>query len=179
MQDYLFRAVAAEAGRLGLVVHVRTGSGWGKLLDNRGADPMLLDSVLNDPALRKTQFVLLHGGVPFDRRRATRRFIVKPNVSTNGGGAVLGLLHSADEVARMNPAVARHAAGTRHLRQRCRAVRRRHGLGRSHVDGHRESGTRFSASRSPNSSAIAQSRLTAPKSSPRRCCATTRSRYIS
>jgi hypothetical protein len=49
LQDYLFRAVAAEAGRLGLVVHIHTGSGCGEFFDDRGADPMLLDSVLNDP----------------------------------------------------------------------------------------------------------------------------------
>ena len=97
LQDYLFRAVAAEAGRLGLVVHIHTGSGCGEFFDDRGADPMLLDSVLNDPALRNTQFVLLHGGVPFDRHNTT--LIVKPNVWVDM--SVLGLLHSADEVARI------------------------------------------------------------------------------
>ena len=56
---------------------------------------MLLDSVLNNPTLRKTQFVLLHGGVPFDRHNTT--LIVKPNVWVDM--SVLGLLHSADEVA--------------------------------------------------------------------------------
>ena len=97
LQDYLFRAVAAEAGRLGLVVHIHTGSGCGEFFDDRGADPMLLDSVLNDPALRKTEFVLLHGGVPFDRHNTT--LIVKPNVWVDM--SVLGLIYSADEVARI------------------------------------------------------------------------------
>ena len=97
LQDYLFRVVAAEAGRLGLVVHIHTGSGCGEYFDDRGADPMLLDSVLNDPVLRKTQFVLLHGGVPFDRHNTT--LIVKPNVWVDT--SVLGLIYSADEVARI------------------------------------------------------------------------------
>lgn len=97
LQDYLFRAVAAEAGRLGLVVHIHTGSGCGEFFDDRGSDPMLLDSVLNDPSLRRTQFVLLHGGVPFDRHNTT--LIVKPNTWVDM--SVLGLLYSADEVARI------------------------------------------------------------------------------
>jgi hypothetical protein len=97
VQDYLFRVVAGEAGRLGLAVHIHTGSGCGESFDDRGADPMLLDSVLNDAALRKTQFVLLHGGVPFDRHNTT--LIVKPNVWVDM--SVLGLIYSADEVARI------------------------------------------------------------------------------
>jgi hypothetical protein len=97
LQDYLFRAVAVEAGRLGLVVHIHTGSGCGEFFDDRGSDPMLLSSVLNDPALRKTEFVLLHGGVPFDRHNVS--LIVKPNVWVDV--SVLGLLYSSDEVARM------------------------------------------------------------------------------
>jgi predicted TIM-barrel fold metal-dependent hydrolase len=58
---------------------------------------MLLDSVLNDPALRRTAFVLLHGGVPFDRHNMT--LIVKPNVWVDM--SVLALIYSADEVARI------------------------------------------------------------------------------
>src|SRR4029079_7291381 len=78
LQDYLFPAVAAEARQLRVWGHTHTGSCCGEFFDDRGADPMLLDSVLNDPALRKTQFVLLHGGVPFERPNAT--LIAKTNV---------------------------------------------------------------------------------------------------
>jgi predicted TIM-barrel fold metal-dependent hydrolase len=58
---------------------------------------MLLDSVLNDPALRKTNFVLLHGGAPFDRHNAV--LIVKPNVYVDT--SVLELLYSPAELARI------------------------------------------------------------------------------
>ncbi|MDQ3917914.1 MAG: amidohydrolase family protein, partial [Acidobacteriota bacterium] len=44
----------------------------------KGSEPALLESAFNDPALRKTNFVILHGGAPFDREIA---FLVgKPNV---------------------------------------------------------------------------------------------------
>lgn len=78
IQNYIFRVIASEAGRLGLAVHIHTGSGCGEFFDDRGADPMLLSSVLNDPSLRSTNFVLLHGGTPFNRSMAS--LILKPNV---------------------------------------------------------------------------------------------------
>lgn len=67
LQDYLFRYIAAECGRLGMAVHLHTFGGVGRYFDVRGADPLNLQSVLNDPALRKTNFVLVHGGWPFTR----------------------------------------------------------------------------------------------------------------
>jgi len=67
LQDYLFRRVALECGRLNLPVHVHVGAGEGGWFYNSTASPFLLDPVLNDPRLRKanTKFVLIHGGLPF------------------------------------------------------------------------------------------------------------------
>jgi hypothetical protein len=82
LQDYLFRYVAREAGRLGLAVHIHTGYGCGGYFKLAGADPLLLESVLDDPALRKTRFVLLHGGAgPFTKEVAA--LLMKPNVYTD------------------------------------------------------------------------------------------------
>jgi predicted TIM-barrel fold metal-dependent hydrolase len=78
LQDFLFRAVAREAGRLGLAVHIHTGAGCGNYFYLKGSEPVLLESAFNDPALRKTTFVLLHGGAPFDREIAF--LVAKPNV---------------------------------------------------------------------------------------------------
>src|SRR5579871_3592226 len=79
LQDYLFRYIAREAGRLGLAVHLHTGGGCGGYFYMEGANPLLLESAFNDPALRKTNFVMLHGGsggfeqfVPY--------LLMKPNV---------------------------------------------------------------------------------------------------
>jgi predicted TIM-barrel fold metal-dependent hydrolase len=97
LQDFLFRYIAADAGRLGLVVQIHTGAGCGTYFDERGSDPMLLDSVLNDATLRQTRFVLLHGGSPFDRHITS--LILKPNAWVDT--SVLELLVSPAELARM------------------------------------------------------------------------------
>jgi hypothetical protein len=97
LQDYLFHTIGAKAGELGLAVHIHTGSGCGEYFNDPGSDPMLLSSVLNDPTLRKTNFVLLHGGMPFDRHNAV--LIVKPNVYVDT--SVLELLYSPAELARI------------------------------------------------------------------------------
>jgi uncharacterized protein len=62
LQDYLFRVIAREAGRLGMAVHLHTGTGCGTYFDVMGANPGNLESVLDDVTLRKTTFVLVHGG---------------------------------------------------------------------------------------------------------------------
>src|SRR6185295_10663698 len=64
LQDFLFRYIAREAGRLGLVVHIHSADGAGGYFEARGSDPILLESALNDPALRPTKFVVVHGGWP-------------------------------------------------------------------------------------------------------------------
>ena len=97
LQDYLFRRVVAQAGGLGLAVHIHTGGGCGSFFDDRGADPTLLSSVFNDPALRQTNFVLLHGGYPFDRHVAS--LLNKPNVYVDF--SALDLLLSSAELARV------------------------------------------------------------------------------
>jgi uncharacterized protein len=82
LQDVLFREIAREAGRLGLAVHIHTGAGCGGYFDIAGSNPELLDSVLDDPTLRQTKFVLLHGGSgPYSKQTAF--LLGKPNVYTD------------------------------------------------------------------------------------------------
>jgi predicted TIM-barrel fold metal-dependent hydrolase len=78
LQDFLFRYVAREAGRLGLAVHIHTGGGVGGYYGMAGGNPLLLEPVFNDPTLRKTNFVLIHGGWPFAEQAAA--LLLKPNV---------------------------------------------------------------------------------------------------
>jgi hypothetical protein len=77
LQDFLFRYIAAECGRLGMAVHLHTNAGAGGYFHVGGANPLLLESVLNDPDLRKTRFVMLHGGWPFTREITA--LLSKPN----------------------------------------------------------------------------------------------------
>ena len=67
LQDFLFRYIAAECGRLGMAVHLHTMAGSGSYFDVAGANPLRLESVLDDPGLRGTHFVMIHGGWPFTR----------------------------------------------------------------------------------------------------------------
>jgi hypothetical protein len=78
VQDFLFRFIAREAGRLGLAVHIHCTAGAGSYYSLRTANPLLLEPLFNDPALRKTNFVLIHGGWPFIKEAA--HLMVKPNV---------------------------------------------------------------------------------------------------
>ncbi|HZD49537.1 MAG TPA: amidohydrolase family protein [Silvibacterium sp.] len=78
LQDFLFRYIASECGRLGMPIHFHTMSGGGGYFDIAGDNPLLLEPVFNDPGLRKTRFVMLHGGWPFVREAGS--LLQKPNV---------------------------------------------------------------------------------------------------
>jgi predicted TIM-barrel fold metal-dependent hydrolase len=78
LQDFLFRYIAGECGRLGMAVHLHTLSGGGGYFAIAGVNPLLLEPIFNDPRLRHTNFVLLHGGWPFVREAGS--LLQKPNV---------------------------------------------------------------------------------------------------
>jgi predicted TIM-barrel fold metal-dependent hydrolase len=78
LQDFLFRYVAREAGRLNLAVHIHAIGGAGAFYKQSGSNPLLLESAFNDPSLRKTNFVIIHGGYPFTKQTAA--LMSKPNV---------------------------------------------------------------------------------------------------
>jgi predicted TIM-barrel fold metal-dependent hydrolase len=79
LQDYLFRHIAKEAGRLELPIQIHTmAGGLGSYFVSSGANPLLLEPLFNDPSLRKTKFVLVHTGEPWDK--LTRAMFGKPNV---------------------------------------------------------------------------------------------------
>ncbi len=78
LENYLFRVIAAEAGRLGLAVHIHVLETFGGYYDARGAQPERLEPVFDDSTLRGTNFVMLHGGWP--AWGETEAMISKPNV---------------------------------------------------------------------------------------------------
>jgi uncharacterized protein len=78
LQDFLFYYIAREAGRLGLAVHIHCISGAGGFYRQSGSNPLLLEAVFNDSGLRKTKFVVVHGGYPFTKEMAS--LMSKPNV---------------------------------------------------------------------------------------------------
>ena len=78
LQDFLFRYIAQECGRLGMAVHLHAMSGGGSYFSIAGDNPLLLEPIFNEPRLRKTNFVLLHGGWPYVREIGA--LLQKPNV---------------------------------------------------------------------------------------------------
>jgi predicted TIM-barrel fold metal-dependent hydrolase len=78
LQDYIFRYIAREASRIGLVVHIHPGFGDGRYFDVQGSNPLLLEPVFNDPIPQNTKFVIIHGGWPFAKQTAA--MLLKPNV---------------------------------------------------------------------------------------------------
>jgi predicted TIM-barrel fold metal-dependent hydrolase len=77
LQDYIFRYIATECGRLGMQVHLHVAHGGGGYFNTSWANPMLLEPLLNDPTLRKTNFVMIHGGWPWTREITP--LLTKPN----------------------------------------------------------------------------------------------------
>src|SRR5215469_12199239 len=65
LQDYLFRTIALECGRLGMAVHFHSMAGAGSYFSIAGGNPINMEPLFNDPAMRHTNFVMLHGGWPF------------------------------------------------------------------------------------------------------------------
>jgi predicted TIM-barrel fold metal-dependent hydrolase len=78
LQNFLFRRIAQEAGRLKLAVHFHSAAGCGTYFRLADANPLNMESVFDDPALRGTTFVIIHGGWPFTKEAAA--LMMKPNV---------------------------------------------------------------------------------------------------
>jgi predicted TIM-barrel fold metal-dependent hydrolase len=78
LQNFLFYFIAREAGRLGMAIHFHSMPGCGDSFMQRGANPLLMEAAFNDPALRKTNFVIIHGGWPYTKEVAA--LFQHPNV---------------------------------------------------------------------------------------------------
>jgi hypothetical protein len=64
-QDYIFRVLIEQAGKLGLPVHFHSAVGPGDYFSLRNGNPLNLENVLRDPRYSKVKFVLIHGGYPY------------------------------------------------------------------------------------------------------------------
>ena len=78
LQDYLFRAIAREAGRQKLAIQIHVLETFGSFYSPRGSAPHLLEPAFNDSTLRGTKFIIVHGGWPLVGE--TQGLMSKPNV---------------------------------------------------------------------------------------------------
>lgn len=67
-QDYIFRYLIAQTGRLHLQVHVHSAVGSGNYYHLAEGNAMDLENILRDPRYKDTIFVMIHGGFPYDRQ---------------------------------------------------------------------------------------------------------------
>jgi hypothetical protein len=95
LQDFLFRYIASEAGRLGMAIHIHSFPGAGNYFREQDCDPLLLESVFNDPELRNTKFVIIHGGGQFAQH--TSAMLWKPNVYADL--SLISLIWTPDQLA--------------------------------------------------------------------------------
>ncbi|HEV2400962.1 MAG TPA: amidohydrolase family protein [Candidatus Sulfotelmatobacter sp.] len=66
-QDFIFRYLITEGGRLHLPVHIHTAVGIGDYFNLSQSNIMNLESVIRDPRYSQTTFVMIHGGYPLER----------------------------------------------------------------------------------------------------------------
>ena len=66
-QDFVFRFLVTEGGRLHLPVHIHSSAGAGDYFSISGVNVLNLENVLRDPRYLSTTFVLIHGGYPFEK----------------------------------------------------------------------------------------------------------------
>jgi len=63
-QDYVFRVLIDQAGKLNLPVHFHSAVGIGDYFSLTDGNPLNLENVLRDPRYKNVKFVLIHGGYP-------------------------------------------------------------------------------------------------------------------
>ncbi|HEV8447961.1 MAG TPA: amidohydrolase family protein [Gemmatimonadaceae bacterium] len=78
VEDYLFRAIAREAGAQKMPVQIHVLETFGGFYATHGSAPHLLEPAFNDSTLRGTKFVIVHGGWPLVGE--TQALLSKPNV---------------------------------------------------------------------------------------------------
>ena len=69
-QDYIFRVMVDQAGKIHLPLHFHSCVGIGDYFSLRNGDVLNLENVLRDQRYKNVTFVLLHGGWPYEREAA-------------------------------------------------------------------------------------------------------------
>jgi hypothetical protein len=67
-QDYVFRFLVREGGRLHLPVHVHSAVGIGDYFSLSDGNILNLENILRDPRYSDTMFVMIHGGYPYEHQ---------------------------------------------------------------------------------------------------------------
>ena len=69
-QDYIFRRITDQAGKLRLPMHFHSAVGIGDYFSLHNGNVLNLENVLRDARYKNVTFVLVHGGWPYEREAA-------------------------------------------------------------------------------------------------------------
>jgi len=69
-QDYIFRRITEQAGKLHLPMHFHSAVGIGDYFSLHNGNVLNLENVLRDARYKNVTFVLVHGGWPYEREAA-------------------------------------------------------------------------------------------------------------
>ena len=69
-QDYIFRVMVEQAGKLRLPMHFHSAIGIGDYFSLHNGNVLNLENVVRDPRYKNVTFVLIHGGWPYEREAA-------------------------------------------------------------------------------------------------------------
>lgn len=69
-QDYIFRVIVEQAGKLDLPMHFHSAVGIGNYFSLKNGNVLNLENVLRDARYKNVKFVLVHGGWPYEREAA-------------------------------------------------------------------------------------------------------------
>jgi hypothetical protein len=69
-QDYIFRVMVDQAGKLHLPMHFHSAIGIGDYFSLHNGNVLNLENVLRDARYKNVTFVLVHGGWPYEREAA-------------------------------------------------------------------------------------------------------------
>jgi uncharacterized protein len=69
-QDYIFRVMVDQSGKLHLPMHFHTAVGIGDYFSLRNGNVLNLENVVRDARYKNVTFVLVHGGWPYEREAA-------------------------------------------------------------------------------------------------------------
>jgi hypothetical protein len=97
-QDFVFRYLVSEGGRLRLPVHIHSSFGAGGYFSISGVNVLNLENVLRDPRYSSTTFVLIHGGHPFERQAIWLAAMKNVWLESSGTGSII---YFPDELKRM------------------------------------------------------------------------------
>ena len=82
-QDYIFRVIADQAGKLHLPVHFHTCVGIGDYFSLRQGNVLNLENVVRDVRYKNVTFVLVHGGWPYEREAALLTAVKNVHLDTS------------------------------------------------------------------------------------------------